>query len=732
MRLLVVSNRLPINVAEKEGKLTFQQSAGGLVSGLSAYLASLQGASANSEYIWVGWPGITVEDDLQAEVKSKMQTTFQAYPVFLPEDAMEDFYHGFCNKIIWPLFHYLPSYAIYDEAYWTQYKQVNETFCAAVMDIIRPGDVVWIHDYHLMLLPLLLRQRMPDVPIGFFLHIPFPSFEIFRLLPETWRTEILEGLLGADLIGFHTHEYTQYFLRSVRRILGHQNDMGLIRMEDRVAKAGTFPMGIDFDRFNAAGKAPEVLKEKGKLKKTLADVKVILSVDRLDYTKGIINRLRGYQLFLSQHPEYQGQVVLLLVVVPSRIGVERYQQMKRQINELVGEINGKFGTINWTPIIYQYKFLPFYPLVALYGVSDVALVTPIRDGMNLIAKEYIAARTDQIGVLILSEMAGTSKEMVEAIIINPNDTAEIASALALALEMPEEEQISRNQVMQARLKRYDVIRWSGTFINTLLGLQEEQKIFAPALLGDNREALLSSFRRARRRLLLLDYDGTLVPFTEDPLAAKPGDDLLATLATLAADPRTEICVISGRARDALENWLGSLNIGLVCEHGAMLKQKDGAWKLIKPLMNNWKPRILPILERYADRLPGSFVEEKEFAVTWHYRKADPKFGSALAKELMDDLLDFANIDVQVLQGSKVIEVRSAGMTKASAGQYWLTQGDFDFVLAAGDDWTDEDLFRILPRNAYSIKVGLTQSYARFNLRDYSEVIALLEDLRRIE
>ncbi len=728
MRLLVVSNRLPINVAEKEGKLTFQQSAGGLVSGLSAYLASLQGASANSEYIWVGWPGITVEDDLQAEVKSSMQTEFQAYPVFLPEDAMEDFYHGFCNKIIWPLFHYLPSYAIYDEAYWTQYQRVNETFCAAVMDIIRPGDVVWIHDYHLMLLPLLLRRKMPDVPIGFFLHIPFPSFEIFRLLPEAWRTEILAGLLGADLIGFHTHEYTQYFLRCVRRILGHQNDMGLIRMEDRVVKAGTFPMGIDFDRFNRAGKAPEALKEKAKLKKNLADVKVVLSVDRLDYTKGILNRLRGYQLFLSRHPEYQGQVVLLLVVVPSRIGVEHYQQMKRQINELVGEINGKFGAINWTPIIYQYKFLPFYPLVALYGICDVALVTPLRDGMNLIAKEYISARTDQTGVLILSEMAGTSKEMGEAIIINPNDTAEIAEALALALEMPEAEQIRRNQVMQARLKRYDVIRWSGTFINTLLGLQEEQKIFAPNLLGENRATLLQSFRRARKRLLLLDYDGTLVPFSEDPLEAEPSDGLLATLENLAANPKTDICVISGRTRDALENWLGHLDIGLVCEHGAKLKTGVGAWQLIKPLINNWKPRILPILERYADRLPGSFVEEKEFAVTWHYRRADPKFGSALAKELMDDLLDFANIDVQVLQGSKVIEVRSAGMTKATAGQYWLTQGGFDFILAVGDDWTDEDLFRILPPNAYSIKVGMSQSYARFNLRDHTEVIALLQEL----
>lgn len=728
MRLLVVSNRLPIHVAEKDDKFTFGQSAGGLVSGLSAYLASLQGTSASSEYIWVGWPGITVKDNLQTEVKSEMQANFNAYPVFLPQDAMDDFYHGFCNKIIWPLFHYMPSYTVFDEAYWTQYQQVNEVFCQAVMDIIKPGDLVWVHDYHLMLLPMLLRRKMPDVPIGFFLHIPFPSFEIFRILPENWRTEILTGLLGADLIGFHTHEYTQYFLRSVRRILGYQNDMGIIRTDDRIVKAGTFPMGIDFDRFNQTGYGPEAIQERNLLKESLAEQKVVLSVDRLDYTKGIINRLRGYQTFLHQFPQYQGQVVLLLVVVPSRIGVESYQQMERQINELVGEINGKFGTINWTPIIYQYKFLPFDQLVALYGVSDVALVTPLRDGMNLIAKEYIAARRDQTGVLILSEMAGTSKEMGEAIIINPNDINGIAQALALALEMPPEEQIRRNQVMQARLKRYNVIRWSGTFINTLLSVQQEQQLFAPQLL--DRQALLRDFRQAGKRLILLDYDGTLVPFTLDPQAAKPSQKLLDILHQLSADCRSEVCVISGRPQDTLENWLGRLNLSLICEHGAKLKNKGGAWRLIKPMINNWKPRILPILERYADRLPGSFVEEKEFAVTWHYRQADPKLGATLAKELMDDLIDFANVDVQVLQGSKVIEVRSAGMTKATAGQHWLTQEDFDFILAIGDDWTDEDLFRALPSNAYSIKVGLSQSYARFNLLDYTEVIGLLQELIR--
>jgi len=729
MRLLVVSNRLPVNVAQQDGELTFQPSSGGLVSGLSAYLDSLKGTASGTEYIWVGWPGVTVDQEAQADVKEKLQSRCNAYPVFLEEDAMDNFYHGFCNKIIWPLFHYFTTYAEYDDAYWSTYKSVNETFCAAVLEVIKPGDVVWIHDYHLMLLPRLLRERLPEVPIGFFLHIPFPSFEVFRLLPEKWRKEILVGLLGADLVGFHTYEYTQYFTRCVRRILGYQSDAGLIKAHDKVVRVGTFPMGIDFDRFYQAGTMPEVLEEKAQLAATLSGLKVVLSIDRLDYSKGIANRLRGYESFLRQYPQWCGKVVLLLVVVPSRIGVEHYQQLKKQIDELVGEINGRFGSVNWAPIIYQYKFLPFYPLVAVYGVSDVALVTPLRDGMNLIAKEYVASRVDQTGVLILSEMAGTVKEAGEAIIINPNSVDEIVQALTSALDMPEEEQIKRNQVMQARFKRYDVMRWSGNFIQTLLSANNEQRYFAPKSFNGELESLLKQFRLAHNRLILLDYDGTLVPFNSDPASAVPDSGMLNLLKDLSADPKAEVAVISGRSRQFLEEWLGTLNIGLVGEHCAWMKDKQGNWRNLKPLLTDWKPRILPILERYADRLPGSFVEEKEFALAWHYRAAASDFASSLANELTDDLLDVANVDTQVIQGDQVIEIRCSGMSKALATQYWISKKDFDFILAIGDDWTDEDMFRVLPERAFSFKVGEVQSYARFNLPSQSEVINLLEKLR---
>ena len=729
-----MSNRLPFTVVESKDKLVFQEAVGGLVSGLSAYLDSLKGSSfTKSEYIWIGWPGISVDKKSKEELEqlsAKSLSEFHAQPVFLTARAMEQFYQGFCNKTIWPLFHYFPSYTVYDESFWLHYKCVNKIFCEAVMKVIKPDDVVWIHDYHLMLLPKLLREKMPDIPIGFFLHIPFPSFELFRLLPRKWSSEILEGLLGADLIGFHTHEYTQYFLRCVLRILGYENNMGEIFLSDRVIKAETLPMGIDFQKFCTAASCPEVQNEKEQLAKTLSDLKVVLSVDRLDYTKAIIKRLQGYEVFLERNPQWHNKVILLLVVVPSRIDVEHYQQTKKQIDEFVGKINGQFGNIGWTPILYQYRFVPFHPLVALYSASDIALITPLRDGMNLIAKEYIASRIDRTGVLILSEMAGAAKELGEAIIINPNNIQEMADALKDALEMPEDKQTKRNEIMQNRLRRYDVVRWADDFIGELLSVKDEQKRFNARLLGPSmREQILKDFKKAVKRLIFLDYDGTLVPFARYPQMAKPSEDLLKILKQLSENPANSLVLMSGRDKDILQNWFGTLNIEMVAEHGVWIKGKSQDWRLAKPLTNDWKPQIRPILEIYADRLPGAFVEEKDFSIVWHYRGADPELAYLRAKELTDDLVNFtANIDIQVLQGSKVIEVRCSGVNKGIAGMYFISKNNFDFMLAIGDDYTDENLFKVIPQIAYSIKVGMTQSYAKFNLHSYIEVMRLLEQL----
>ncbi len=732
MKLIIVSNRLPITIIQEKGALQYRESAGGLVSGLSAYLDTMKGTLLTREDCqWLGWPGSTIDESQRPEVSDVLRQHFHAHPVFLPEEDMDKFYLGFCNRTIWPLFHYFPSYVVYDSSFWSSYQRVNQVFCDTLAEIAEASDLIWIHDYHLMLLPGMIREKIPGAAIGFFLHIPFPSFEIYRLLPHPWRRAILEGLLGADLIGFHTQEYTQYFLRCVLRIMGYDHNLGLINLNKRMVKAETFPMGIDFNKYHHAWNAKEVKKERSRLSKNFAGYKIILSIDRLDYSKGIINRLKGFELFLEKNNDWIGKVILVLILVPSRIGVDQYQQMKKQIDEQISIINGRFGRMDWTPIIYQYKFLSFNDLSALYGVSDVCLVTPLRDGMNLVAKEYIAARHDKTGVLVLSEMAGVAKEMGEAIIVNPNHVDELAAALQEALAVTREEQIRRNLIMQKRLQRYDVGRWAAEFIGRLQTLKKEQieKYHAKYLSPDVWHKLRLGFQEARKRIIFLDYDGTIIPFDPEPMQAQPTPELRSLLEQLSRIAETEIVIISGRDRHTLEDWFGRQPLNLVAEHGVWVKPRQETWQMIKPLMNDWKPRILPVLEIYTDRLPGSWVEEKDYSVVWHFRKADPELSSIRAKELMDELLSLtANIDVQVLPGNRVIEIRNAGVNKGVAGLYYLKRDYYNFIMAIGDDWTDEDLFRALPTEAYTIRLGMVASHAQFNLFERKEIFSLLRDL----
>ena len=730
-RLVVVSNRLPFTARVAEGTLQYSQSAGGLATGLSAFLDSYRfHLPLSKEHLWVGWPGSSIDESHREALRSKAQTEYQSYPVFLSEEEMDLFYLGLCNKTLWPLFHYFPTYTEYNEEYWENYRKVNQHFADALIEIIRPDDMVWIQDYHLMLLPRLLRQQLPDLLTGFFLHIPFPSFEIFRLLPLQWKRELLDGMLGSNLIGFHTYEYTRHFLQSVLRILGYDHHLGRISLPYHVVKVETFPMGIDFERFSQISKDVETEKEKTLLRTKLDSSKIILSVDRLDYTKGIINRLQGYESFLETWPEFRTKVVLIAVVVPSRIGVDQYEAMKKQIEEYVGRINGKFGSVAWTPVIYQFKHLAIHSLSALYSISDVALVTPLRDGMNLIAKEYIASRTDGTGVLILSEMAGASKELGEAIIVNPNDRSEIASALKEALLMGVDDQKRRNGTMQERLRRYDVVRWASDFVGNLEEMKSVQDDFNAKLLTQKeRSNFQRDYASSTKRLLYLDYDGTLAPFARRPHLAIPSPTVLSILDKLSSDIRNTIVVISGRDRGTLLDWFGKLPVALAAEHGFWLREPGSDWKAIKHTSSEWKERLLPVLQQYVDRLPGAFIEEKENSLAWHYRAADPDQARLLAAELMDHLVNFtANIDVQVLQGSRVIELRHGGVNKGTAALHWLANVEHDFVLGIGDDWTDEDLFAALPKSAYSFRVGVSNTSARFNLRDVGEVISLLSSL----
>ncbi len=731
MRLVVVSNRLPFTVSIKDGGPQFARSSGGLTTGLWSYLERCRADTGKRlDFLWVGWPGASVASEHEAAVRAFGQNRFNALPVFLPEECMDRFYHGFCNRTLWPLFHYFTTLARFEEDHWEEYKRVNRAFATALAGVLQPDDILWIHDYHLLLAPGMIRERFPHLPIGFFLHIPFPSYEVFRLLPRPWRAEIIEGMLGASLIGFHTHDYTRDFLTSVLRTAGYEHHLGDLTLGDRVVKVDTFPMGIDFAHFAQTAAAAETEARVAELRAKFQGQKLIFSVDRLDYTKGILNRLRGYDLFLKRHPEWHGKVVFIASVAPSRIGVASYQAMKQEVEETVGRIVGAYGNVNWTPLIYQFRNLSFEELVPLYRLCDVALVTPLRDGMNLVAKEFVASRPDQTGVLILSEMAGASKEMGEALLINPFHLDDCARALEQALTMPLEEQARRNQLLQDRLRRYDVNRWADEFIQALEATQQTETARSARLLtGKVSSALLKRYRAAASRVLFLDYDGTLVPFAPSPRLARPDGELLELLSRLGADARNDLVIVSGRSRRDLEEWFGRVPVALVAEHGIWLRPAGGEWRMFKNITAEWKERVRPILQLYVDRLPGALVEEKDFSLAWHFRRADPEQARVRAQELLDTLADYTrNIDVQVLEGRKVIEVRPSGINKGTAAQEWLKDRAPDFILGIGDDWTDEDLFRALPPEACSVRVGVAITAANYYLSGHTAVRRLLGEL----
>jgi trehalose 6-phosphate synthase/phosphatase len=723
-RLVVIANRLPFSMAKKDGEFHFRSSAGGLAVGLSSLPESY-------ERLWIGWPGIANEKlvgDDKAHIRD-MLVKEQCLPVFLSKKQIEQYYLGFCNETIWPLFHYFPTRTIWEDRYWQIYKQVNHIFCREAMKIIQPGDRVWVHDYQLMLLPHLLREKLTNLEIGFFLHIPWPSFELFRLLP--WREDILNGLLGADLIGFHTYDYVRHFLSGVCRIVGFEHTLGKLHVHNRIVRVDAFPMGIAYDKYAQAEHEPDVRKEVKKITTKIGKRKIIISIDRLDYTKGIIERIEAFDLFLSENPEYKGKVTLIMVAVPSRTEVQDYQRLRQRLEHLVGRINGEHGAIGYVPVWYLYRFLSFQEITALYHIADVALVTPLRDGMNLIAKEYVASKTDGDGVLILGEMTGAASELGEALIVNANSKHAIVQAIKEAFEMPLSERVERNQLMQKRLRRYDITRWSNDFVEAISEVKTVQEEFTVHKLSNTtRKEMQIQYTQSTKRLILLDYDGTLVGFRGKPSEAGPDETVITLLKKLSSDKKNKVVVVSGRDKQTLDKWLGDLDIRLIAEHGAWIQQKNGQWEHVDPTMTtDWKHVIRPILELYSDRTPGSIVEEKDYSLVWHYRRSEPELGYVRTQELRGAISDLiANLDVGVFEGSKILEIRQLGINKGRAVERWLEKEQWDFIIAAGDDYTDEEMFAVMPQDAYSIRVGIGISKARFNVNTVMEFRTLLKEL----
>jgi trehalose 6-phosphate synthase/phosphatase len=723
-RIVIVSNRLPVTVRSERGELEVVPSPGGLATGL-------RGPHERSGGLWIGWPGdVSRLDAAQRAALESRLAELRCVPVHLSQGEVARFYDGFSNGVLWPLFHYLLGEIPIEARDLDAYRRANERFADAVAERYQSGDLVWVHDYQLCLVPAMLRKRIPEARIGFFLHIPFPSTDVFRTLAG--RDEILEGLLGADLVGFHTYTYQRHFATSLLRVLGIEAQVDSVVYDGREVKLGVYPMGIDAVDFERLAADPQVTDEACAIRAQMNGARVVLGVDRLDYTKGIPRRLLAMERLLEREPGLRGTMRLVQIAVPSRMNVQRYAEFRRLVDEEVGRINGVFGTVSWTPIQYLFRSISQRHLVALYLAADVMLVTPLRDGMNLVSKEFVASRRDEDGVLVLSEFAGAAAELGDAILVNPYDLEQVAHAVKAALAMPKTERAARMRGLRKRVLSYDVHAWVHRFLEDLAS----QPSGPPAREVSGGVAsltmrLMHIVQRGEPLVVLLDYDGTVVPFARMPYLAQPDDELIALLRALAARPLTRVHVVSGRGRESLEDWFGKLPIGLHAEHGFWSRPDlRSAWTAAGEMPGEWKGKARALLESFADRTPGAFVEEKTASIAWHYRLADAEFGALQAKELRLHLANaFANSPVEVLVGEKVVEVRPHGVNKGHVVRLALADAPLaSAALLMGDDRTDEEMFAAAPDEAITVHVGRGASRARFRLPNPTAARAVLRAL----
>jgi len=617
-RLVVVSNRLPVTLSRNgEGKWECKMSSGGLVSALS-------GLKKEMIFTWIGWPGVQIPEEEVDDVKKMLREEHSCYPVFIDDDVADKHYNGFSNSILWPLFHYLPGDINFKDQEWEAYQIANNAFAEALAEIAKPGDSIWIHDYHLMLLPRLLRSKLnfDNVEIGFFLHTPFPSSEIYRILPV--RREVLLGLLQCDLIGFHTYDYARHFLSSCTRILGLSTMPNGLEYEGRFVSAGTFPIGIEPEKFAKELTKPGVKARIAELKDKFKGKKIIIGVDRLDYIKGVPQKLHALEIFLTKHPEYQGEVVLIQIAVPTRTDVEEYQQLRSNVHELVGRINGLYGTPDFMPIHFVYKSVNFSELSALYAVADVALITSTRDGMNLVSYEYIACQQENHGVLVLSEFTGAAQSLNGAIIINPWNTEELAEAIHESLSMPMSDRIANQQKLYRYITKYTAAHWGVSFVKELRRVSHDNRSTLPKL---DFKLVKEKFENSKsNKVFLLDYDGTLTKTHKLPEFAQPSKSVLEAVTALNNMPGVLLYIVSGRDRAHLDKWFKETGVGLSAEHGCFFKHPakfksktiseaadagNGWYRLVDQVSMSWRETIRPLFQYYTERTPGSFIEEKE-------------------------------------------------------------------------------------------------------------------------
>ena len=724
-RIILVSNRLPITASMVDGELEVERSVGGLATALS-------GATHSARSLWIGWPGPVGElgRRYSADLEQRLEA-LDCVSVRLSGREIREYYEEVSNGVLWPLLHYQAERLPLSPEHWDTYVAVNARFADRVADYWRDGDEIWVHDYQLMLVPEMLRRRFPGARIGFFLHVPFPAPDVFRILP--WRRQVLEGMLGADVVGFHTQSYADHFQGSVRALLAAQAGGGTVRHGGRDVVVKAYPIGIDAQRFGALAARLEVRAQAEAL--TADGTQLVAGVDRLDYTKGIPRRLLAFKRLLVRHPELHGKVRFVQVVVPSREAVRTYREFRTQIEATIGRINGAFGTPSWTPVSYVYRSLDENDLSALYLAADVMFVTPVRDGMNLVAKEFVASRNDLGGVLVLSEFTGAAEELTEAVLVNPYDVDGTAEALHRALVMPEQERRRRMQALREHVTAVTAEAWAGGFLADLRSARGANGCRAAAAVAvsppQEIEAALARAREARPLVLLLDYDGTLVPFTGVPRDAEPDADLLALLAALAARPATDVHIVSGRSRPQLDEWLGRLPVALHAEHGLWSRAAGAArWTRVELERMLPRDRLLALMHDRAEQTPGALVEQKTAGLAWHYRMAEEELGERQAAVLAAELEPLASeLELDILRGSKVLEVRPRGIHKgAIVREATEGLGETGVVLAMGDDRTDEDLFAALPEDGIAIHVGPTESRAPLRIADIADAREFLRAL----
>ena len=713
-RTLLVSHRLPFSVSVKGEDYTMESSVGGLATGLMPLLAD--------NNLWLGWSGTSqkLAGGLDAAIRSDFQN-HGCVPIEFPEDVHHTFLTEMCNGILWPLFHYQIGNLPLQFSGWDDYVTINQTVADAIALNSKPGDMVWIHDYHFLLVPEMIREKNIDVKIGFFLHIPFPSYEVFRILP--WRKEILKGLLGADLIGFHTADYVEHFIETARQLLNVEATTHTISLIDRQVQIQEYPLGVDPCELGKAYDGDSTLADAlHKVRGAQPELKLFLSVDRLDYTKGLARKLLAFEYLLDHNPELRGKIMLIQIAPPSRGDVPAYHHFRRQLDEHVGRINGKYSTPEYQAIFYLTRSFHPQEIYQIYKDVDVMLVTPVRDGMNLVAKEFIAARDDEDGVLVLSEFAGAASELHEALMINPYDINQMANSLKTAVEMPQEERNARMHSLRSRVTSFRTSEWAENFLGQLRSTPSplhKQKFESPRRLAaeiSNQPGPLK---------ITLDYDGTLFPIVRVPATAIPDQELRKILGDLSK--LCDLHVVSGRPMPELKNWFAGLNIRLHAEHGA-ISEDDGA--RITPQQAASLESLSQALARIADKYPGARVEKKIFSSCFHYRACNSHDGAEASDEVRNLVgRDFPQLEV--MDGKKAVEARFPDLNKGIVIKDLLSLDGDACVVAIGDDRTDEDMFAAVPEHGFSVVVGGHPSGASYRLRDSEDVRQLLSELTKL-